>query len=204
MTAPSWSHSDLDPIAAALAAGGVLLLPTDTIYGLHGKATDAAAVAKIAEMKGREGEKPFVVLAASLEQVEGLGAVLGDDVRTLLAAVWPAPVTAIVPLREPIAASRGASTIAVRVPALDWLRELLVRTGPLVSTSANRSGEPPIRTPSELARALQEQLAGTVDAGPLTGEASAIVDFTADPPRVVRGSETLFTQKVWKSLWKWL
>lgn len=195
---------DLDSIAAALDSGGVVLLPTDTIYGLHAKADDAAAVAKIAEMKGREGEKPFVVLAASLEQVEAMGAVLNDDVRPLLAAVWPAPVTAILPLRAPIAASRGASTVAVRVPALDWLRELLVRTGPLVSTSANRSGESPIRVPSDLARPLQSQLAAIVDAGPLMGEASAIVDFTGNPPRVVRGSETLFTQKVWKSLWKWL
>src|SRR5437764_7559920 len=162
-----WSPSDLDPIAAALSSGGIVLLPTDTIYGLHAKADDAAAVAKIAEMKGREGEKPFVVLAASLAQVEALGAVLRDDIRPLLAAVWPAPVTAILPLRAPIAASRGASTIAIRIPALEWLRELLVRTGPLVSTSANRSGETPIRVPSELARALQTQLAGIVDAGPL-------------------------------------
>ena len=185
-------------------AGGVVLLPTDTIYGLHARAGDAAAVEKIAAMKGREGEKPFVVLAASLEQVEELGAVLREDVRQLLMVAWPAPVTAILPLRAPVAASRGASTIAVRVPALEWLRELLLRTGPLVSTSANQSGETPIRVPSELARHLQNELAGLVDIGPLPGEASAIVDFTGDPPRIVRGAESVFTQNVWKSLWKWL
>lgn len=199
---PVWSPTDTDAIAAALHRGGVVLLPTDTIYGLHARADDAAAVAKIAEMKEREGEKPFVVLAASLEQVEAMGAVLREEVRALLAAAWPAPVTAILPLRQPIAASRGAATVAVRVPALEWLRELLERTGPLVSTSANRSGETPIRVPSELARPLQNQLAGLVDAGPLPGEASAIVDFTCNPPRVVRGAESLFSQKVWKSLWK--
>jgi tRNA threonylcarbamoyl adenosine modification protein (Sua5/YciO/YrdC/YwlC family) len=194
-----WTLHDLDAIAEALKSGAVILLPTDTIYGLHAVATDEKAVERIAEMKGRDA-KPFVVLAASMEQLQALGVEMPNDVRDALAEIWPAALTAILPLPRPLPAARGASTLAVRIPSLPWLRELLERTGPLVSTSANRSGEAPIQQPDELAQPLQKGLDGLVDAGRLSGEASAIVDFTGPTPRVVRGGEFLFTQKVWKSL----
>lgn len=194
-----WTLEQLDAVAAALTDGAVLLLPTDTIYGLHAAARNAAAVERIARIKGRDA-KPFVVLAASMAQLDELGVRMSDEVRAALAEIWPAPLTAILPLDQPIAATRGASTVAVRIPALPWLRSLLEKTGPLVSTSANRSGEVPIQQPSELAQALHEALDGLLDAGRLSGEASAIVDFTGDPPRVVRQGQLLFTQKVWKTL----
>ena len=191
---------DLPALAATLQNGGVALLPTDTIYGLHALATDVNAIEKLVDMKGRAETKPFVVIGASLEQLEEIGIDVPPDVRPPLLSLWPAPLTAILPLRQPIAASRGATTLAVRVPALDWLRALLEQTGPLASTSANRSGEPPIQSPSELASDLQNALDALVDAGPLAGEASAIVDFTGAEPRFIREGEGLFTQKVRKSL----
>lgn len=194
-----WTLEDLDAIAEALKSGAVILLPTDTIYGLHALATNEEAVERIAAMKGRDG-KPFVVLAASMEQLNALGVQMPNDVRDALAEVWPAALTAILPLATPLPATRGASTVAVRIPSLAWLRELLERTGPLVSTSANRSGEVPVQLPSELAQPLQNDLDGLVDGGRLSGEASAIVDFTGASPRVIRGGELLFTQKVWKTL----
>ncbi|HET7435579.1 MAG TPA: Sua5/YciO/YrdC/YwlC family protein, partial [Thermoanaerobaculia bacterium] len=84
----------LDEVADALRAGGVLLLPTDTIYGLHAIAANAEAVAKIQAMKGRDDTKPFIVLAASIEQLPELGV----DAPAALAELWPAPLTVILPL----------------------------------------------------------------------------------------------------------
>ncbi len=191
---------DIAKVAAVLARGGVVLLPTDTIYGLHALANDAGAVQRIVDIKGRGEDKPFVVIGASREQLERMGAIFNDNARRVVDALWPAPLTAVVPLREPIAASRGASTVAVRVPALDWLRELLDKTGPLASTSANRSGEAPLADPKTMSRVLQERLDAIVDEGPRAGEPSTIVDFTGAEPRLIRSGEPFFTQKVWKTL----
>ena len=193
-------HLDVTSLAAILEGGGVVLMPTDTIYGLHGLASDATVVARIAAMKGRDADKPFVVLGASPEQLEKLGCVIPDVLRSL----WPAPLTAIVPLRTAVAASRGAATLAVRVPDLPWLRELVATTGPLVSTSANRSGEPPVVEPDALARDLQTSLDSIVDGGRREGKPSAIVDFSGTEPRFIREGDPAFAQKLRKTLRKCL
>lgn len=183
----------LNQIASALAGGAVVLMPTDTIYGLHAVATNSEAVARIVEIKGRDGQKPFIVLASSVEQLAELGITAAPEIVDALASIWPAPLTAILP--------RGESTLAVRVPALDWLRALIERTGPLVSTSANRSGEPAVDRPEALARDLQNAL-DVVDGGIRGGEPSAILDLTQDEPRFIREGDFFFTQKVWKTLRK--
>lgn len=189
-------------IASILLGGGVVLMPTDTIYGLHALADHAGAIQRIVEMKVRGAGKPFVVVGASIEQLEELGATFSTSTREILEQLWPGPLTAIVPLRAPIAASRGEATIAVRVPALDSLRELLEQTGPLASTSANRSGEPPVVDPKFLSPELHDAVDAIVDQGPRDGEASVIVDFTGAEPRFIREGQSFFTQKVWKTLRK--
>ena len=193
---------DLRALADLLRSGAVALLPTDTIYGLHALADDQSAILRICSLKGRDDSKPFIVLGSSLEQLESIGAAAGDRVRPILEELWPGPLTAVVPLTKPLAAARGADSIAVRVPDVAWLRELLERTGPLASTSANRSGEAAIVSPEELSLDLQNQLDAVVSAGPLEGKASAVVDFTGAEPRFIRDGERLFTQKVWKTLRK--
>lgn len=193
--------AELREIGALLRSGGVVLLPTDTIYGLHATATDPVAVDRIAAIKGRDETKPFVVIAATSADLATLGVDFPPEVQALLDSVWPAPLTAVLPLRRPIPASRGASTIAVRVPALDWLRGLLEETGPLASTSANPSGAPPATSPRDLAHEILDAIDGLVDAGPLAAEPSAIVDFTGGEARVIRSGD-FFTQDVWKRLWK--
>ena len=186
------SSDVLDEIADVLRAGGVALLPTDTIYGLHALAIDEQAVARIRSMKERGDEKPFVVIASSAEQLEDLGATIPDALRQ----IWPAPLTAIL--------AAGERTIAARVPDLAWLRALLDRTGPLVSTSANRSGEAPITTPEVLAPDLLDGLDALLDAGLREGQPSTIVDFTGGEPRLVREGDPGFAQFLRKTLWKGL
>jgi len=183
-----------------LRNGGVVLLPTDTIYGLHASATDARAIQRIVDIKGRGEDKPFVVIGASRAQLESIGAIFDERTRRVVDELWPGPLTAVVPLRDPIAASRGTSKLAVRVPALDSLRALLEKSGPLASTSANHSGKPPLTDPKAMSRALRDALDAVVDEGVREGEPSTIVDFTALPPKVIRDGEPFFTQKVWKTL----
>lgn len=192
----------LNEIARLLREGSVVLLPTDTIYGLHAMATNAEAVARITDIKGRDETKPFIVLASSVEQLRELGISASPELLADLDSIWPAPLTAILPLSAPIPASRGASTLAVRIPALEWLRDLAARSGPLVSTSANRSGEPPATSPKSLSRDLQERLEAIVDGGLREGEPSAVLDLTGDEPRFIRERDHSFTQFVWKRLRK--
>jgi len=180
----------LDELANVLRSGGVALLPTDTIYGLHAVASDDQAIARIRAMKGRDGDKPFVIIASSIEQLRALGAVVPES----LSGIWPAPLTAIL--------ASGNTTVAARIPDLAWLRSLLDRTGPLVSTSANRSGEPPIATPEALADDLQTSLDAVLDQGPREGKPSTIVDFTGDEPRLVREGDLAFSQFLRKTLRK--
>jgi L-threonylcarbamoyladenylate synthase len=180
----------LDELADVLRAGGVALLPTDTIYGLHAIATNEDATARIRAMKGRGDDKPFVVIASSIEQLRAFGAIVPEQ----LSGIWPAPLTAIL--------GRGEATIAARIPALEWLRSLLDRTGALVSTSANRSGEPPITSPEALANDLQNSLDALLDQGPREGKPSTIVDFTGDEPKLIREGDPAFAQFLRKTLRK--
>jgi L-threonylcarbamoyladenylate synthase len=183
------TESQLDEIAALLRSGGIVLLPTDTIYGLHALDNNASR-AKIAAIKARDAEKRFVIIAASVAQLDAMGA----DVPSALNNIWPAPLTAIL--------RRGTDTIAARVPDLKWLRELLERTGPLISTSANRSGEPPITIAESLPDELLRAIDGVADAGPQNGKPSAIVDFTETEPRFIREGDPRFTQDLRKTLSK--
>jgi tRNA threonylcarbamoyl adenosine modification protein (Sua5/YciO/YrdC/YwlC family) len=181
------TEQQIREIAELLIAGGVVLMPTDTIYGLHAL---ASASARIADIKGRDESKRFVAIAASADQISKLGV----EVPEALRAIWPAPLTAVM--------RRGSSTIAARVPDLPWLRELLEKTGPLISTSANRSGEPPISDPSDLPSTLVERIDGLADGGRRDGKASAIVDFTETEPQFIRDGEPRFTQLLRKTLMK--
>ena len=185
------SPIDLDEIAALLKSGGVVLMPTDTIYGLHAT-IGSTGVARIVNIKGRDDQKPFVTIAASIPQIEALG----TRVPRVLHDVWPAPLTAIL--------QRGKGTIAVRVPDVVWLRLLLEQSGPLISTSANRSGESPITFIDQLGDDALEALDGLIDGGQLEGKPSAIVDFTGSEPRLVREGDPRFAQKLRKTLRKYL
>jgi L-threonylcarbamoyladenylate synthase len=178
------SSAQIEEIAALLRSGGIVLMPTDTIYGLHALPAQSS---KVADIKGRDEAKRFVTIAASADQID-------VEVPDVLRSIWPAPLTAIV--------RSGDSTIAVRVPALDWLRSLLERTGPLISTSANRSGESPVTEPSQLPKPLLERMDGIVDQGRIEAKPSAIVDFTETEPRFIRDGDPRFTQLLRKTLMK--
>ncbi|MBJ6122319.1 L-threonylcarbamoyladenylate synthase [Sphingomonas mollis] len=129
--------------AALIRAGGIVAVPTETVYGLAADAGDSAAVARIYAAKGRPSFNPLIVHVADIAMAEEL-AVFDDDARVLAAAFWPGPLTLVLPLRPgaPIASlvTAGLDTVAIRVPAHRAMQALIAAAGrPLAAPSANRS-----------------------------------------------------------------
>ncbi len=183
---------------AALAAGKVLLLATDTICGLHARADDAAALARLLALKGRRPEQPFLVLAASVEQALALCRTLPGRSRSVCTAAWPGPFTFILPAVDGLAdlvCDRERGTVAVRVPGrADLCRLIALAGGAVASTSANATGQPPLANLEEAVAAFGGRVDGWwpggegAAAGTAASEArpSALVDLTVQPPRVLR------------------
>ena len=181
------SPEEVAELRRLLRAGGVAAVPTETFYALAADPVNAGAVERIFRIKGRDDGSPLPVLFANRRDLEGLG--VTADPRTLATyfAVWPAPLTVVLPIRAPIAASRGAATLAVRLPASGPLRELLLAVGPLTGTSANRSGAPPLSDPDTLEAQFRSEIDVLVDGGPTPGGLpSTLVDATREPPVVLR------------------
>jgi L-threonylcarbamoyladenylate synthase len=172
---------------AALDAGGLLIYPTDTLYALGGRALDAAAGRKVRAAKGRDA-RPLPVIVADLEQVLGLAADVPAPALLLAERFWPGPLTVVVAGRRgvPDEVTAGTATVAVRVPALALARRLCREAGPLISTSANRSGAAPPATCADAVAGVGAAAALALDAGPGRPVASTIVDLTGAAPRLVR------------------
>lgn len=181
------SPGEIARIREVLARGGVAAIPTETFYALAADPTSDRGVSRIFEIKGRDDGKPLLVLCSDRDQLERLGIDVNGSRIDRFLALWPAPLTAVFPLQQRIAASRSGETLAVRIPDSARLRQILSIVGPLTGTSANRSGEAPIADPDELARTLGPELDLLVDGGATPGgPPSTLVDATVEPPRVLR------------------
>ena len=169
--APFWHWGDLlAPLQALLLRGGILAIPTESSYGLGADPRNSAGVEAIYRIKRRERGKALPVVVAGREQLRHLGADPNLYIVERLFALWPAPLTAVLPISRPIAASAGESRLAVRVPGHEKLRELLAELGHgLTATSANRSGGEPVLDPAEAAELLAGEDALVVDGGVLPG-----------------------------------
>jgi L-threonylcarbamoyladenylate synthase len=175
---------------SVLRGGGIVALPTDTVYGI---AVDLAALGGIERLfaaKQRPPQRGIVLLIADADQARRLGR-LGPAGEALGAACWPGGLTLI--LRQlpdvelPPALTGGASTIGLRVPDHPAPRALAAALGPLPTTSANRSGEPDALTAAEVLSALGDAIDLVLDGGPAPGgRPSTIVDLTGDGPWIAR------------------
>ena len=178
-----------DAAAAVLRAGGVVVIPTDTVYGLAARPADADAVGTVYRIKGRPEGMPLPVLAASEEQARALGVAYGGVAQSLAARWWPGPLTLAFAF-DPGAARpkwlEGRDEVAVRVPDHDFLRGLLAETGVLVVTSANRHGAPTPRAPDDVASALGPDVGLVVDGGVLHEVPSTLVNVAGREPVVER------------------
>ena len=176
--------------AETLRAGGVLAYPTETFYGLGALASDRAAVSRLAAAKLRPDGKPLPLLAADLSQVAQVVARLEPAAQRLADALWPGPLTLVLPAAAGLAPeiTAGTGTVAIRVPGSDIARRLArLAGGAIVSTSANVSGEPPPVAAYDLSPVLLGRIDGVLDAGPAPGGlASTIVVLEDGAPRVLR------------------
>ncbi len=174
-------------VADILLSGGIVVLPTDTIYGLHCIASRPDAIDRILALKGRT--KPgFIALASDLEMADSMVREWPGASRALLAKIWPAPLTAVLPASSDVStvlSPRGA--VAIRIPAFDELRSVGRTVGePLVSTSVNVSGREPLTRIGEIMTEFPGLGAYIAQRGRPRTIPSTIVDFTAGRPRVVR------------------
>jgi protein-tyrosine phosphatase len=163
--------------AACLARGELVIVPTDTVYGI---AAAPAAVARLFEAKGRDREKPIPYLAAGAEAVLRAGAVMGRKARWLATRYWPGPLTLVLPL--------GCDYEGFRVPDHLVMAELLTAAGGMLRvTSANQSGEPPAVNAQDALAALAPHVSLVLDAGPAQlGTPSTVVKVVGNELQVLR------------------
>ena len=180
----------LEVAERVVAAGDLVVVPTDTVYGVGCAPFNPAAVDRLFAAKGRGRHLPLPVLVHSWRQAVGLVEEVDERAKALIAAWWPGPLTIVFRETQGIGWDLGHSrgTVALRMPKQTFTLALLQRTGPLAVTSANRSGEPTPATVAEIMRQVHTGLGVYFDAGPLPGEggASTIVDLSGPRARVLR------------------
>lgn len=171
----------------AFGRGELIVIPTDTVYGLACDAFSPDAVTRLLEAKGRDRTSPPPVLVPGIPTLDALAEEVPDAARTLVKAFWPGALTLILPARESLTWDLGEThgTVALRMPNHPIALELLSETGPLAVSSANLSGQPAARTAHEALEALGDKVAVYLEAGEV-GEpetnghsnGSTIIDFT--------------------------
>lgn len=168
---------------AALRRGAVVVIPTDTVYGIAARADDADAMARLFALKGRDAGKSIAVLVGDLGQARSLTTHRLDR----FAPFWPGPLTVVVPRAADAVLHIGTddATVGIRCPDDAFVRRLALEVGPIAATSANESGAPTPATAPEIA-AIFPSIALVVDGGPRHGVASTVIDATVDPPVVLR------------------
>lgn len=175
----------IDEAILILQAGGVGVMPTDTVYGLVARAVDQAAVKRFYALKQRE-HKPGTVVAASVEQLIGLG--VERQYLDRVGHLWPNPLSVETPLGENLAyLHQNTGREALRVVADEGLRRILEQTGPLVTTSANKPGEPGSVTIEEAWEYFGDKVDFYVDGGDLSDRApSTIIRVTDNGIEIIR------------------
>ena len=185
-------HAALLQTEQVIRAGGIAAVPTDTIYGLAGDATDERVLEKLFALKQRPKEKPFPIFVKDIAAARWF-AYISDAKARFLEKVWPGAVTVLFDHKGkiPMALTAGRGSIGMRIPDHRFVRGLLEKLPfPLVETSANVSGRPPAENSAEVKSYFPEAAGESdffiVDAGPLEAVPSAVVDFTRDEPIIVR------------------
>ena len=179
----------LDSASATLRRGELVVMPTDTVYGVAADAFNPGAVDALLAAKGRGRDMPVPVLVANAEMLAALVGELPESAKSLTDAFWPGPLTLVVRhtphLSWDLGEARG--TVAVRMPDDAIALDLITRTGPLAVSSANRTGHPPATTMLDARLQLGAAVAVYLDGGPRpSGTPSSIVDLTGETPRLLR------------------
>ena len=173
-----------------LANGGLVAIPTETVYGLSAAISNEDAIAKIFVVKGRPQNHPLIVHIANIDELHTVAVDIHHDAIKLAHACWPGPLTLLLKRNQniPMIVTGGRETVAVRIPDNAFTRQMIINLGsPIAAPSANRFGKVSPTTAQHVCDDLQSDVDLIVDDGASSvGVESTIVDFTVSPPQLLR------------------
>jgi len=184
------SEKDIKNVAVALKNGGVVVFPTETLYGLGAKASDEEVLKKIYHIKRRSARKPLPVMISDIWEVKKIAPALPEMAKILAERYWPGPLTLVMKSSPSVSSliTCGRDTVGIRIPANRIALDLLKAVEePVAVTSANISREEDILTIDEIISYFEKEVDIIVDGGPLTfGVPSTVLDITSDSPVILR------------------
>jgi tRNA threonylcarbamoyl adenosine modification protein (Sua5/YciO/YrdC/YwlC family) len=196
-TDPATRPMAITAAAHAVSTGSLVVLPTDTLYGIGADAFNPAAVTSLLAAKGRGRDMPVPVLIGSWHTIDGLVSAVPGTARDLIEAFWPGALTLVVEHAPSLAWDLGDArgTVAVRMPLHPVALELLAETGPMAVSSANITSMPPAVTAQQAYEQLGESVSVYLDGGEApAGQPSTIVDLTGPVPQLLRAGAVSVAQ----------
>lgn len=170
-----------------LNSGYIGILPTDTIYGIHVKALSKTAVEKVYGLKKRGTKKPMIILISSLKDLKNFQIKLDNKIKNFLNNIWPSQVSVVLSANDNFSyLHRGTKKLAFRFPSNKLLLKILKKTGPLISTSANLSNQPPAINLNQAKKYFNKQINFCVDAGKILSKPSTVIEINKGKVQVLR------------------
>lgn len=188
-TASTAKEPHTAPVIRSLLEGGIVVLPTDTIYGIVASALRPTAVERVLQLRQRDLRKAVIVLISDIRELAQFSVLPDESARVFLNSVWPGKVSVVLPTTDParwVHVHRGTNSIAFRVPSDESLRDLLRHTGPLIAPSANIAREPAAATIEEARHYFGDKVDVYVDGGILTSAPSTLVRWTSKGAEILR------------------
>ncbi len=169
-----------------LNSNKVGILPTDTIYGIHGKALSEKVVEKIYELKKRDTKKPMIILISALEDLKNFDISINSKIKKFLNKIWPDKVSVILPVKDFSYLHRGTKKLAFRLPENQLLLKILQKTGPLISTSTNLADQPPAINLKNAKIYFKNRIDFYIDAGDIKSKPSTVIEINGEKIKILR------------------
>jgi tRNA threonylcarbamoyl adenosine modification protein (Sua5/YciO/YrdC/YwlC family) len=185
----------IDQVVTALKAGGIIVYPTDTIYGLGCDIFNKEAIKKIYQIKKREAKKPLSVICSDFAEIAEY-AIVSNQTFAILKKTLPGPYTFILKAKSKTPASflSKNKTVGIRIPDNKICLEIVKKLGnPIITTSLNISGQEVLTSPSQLSKEMKNKIDLIIDAGQLPQEASTVIDLSQEQPVILRQGRGEFT-----------
>jgi L-threonylcarbamoyladenylate synthase len=179
LTEDIWNNKNLVKV---LKEGGVAIMPTDTIYGMVGRAENESTVNRIYTIRKRNPDKPCIILIGDIAELEKFSINLSEEQKLAIKEYWPGPVSIVLDCFDEKLSylHRGTNSLALRMPAKEALRRFLLEVGPLVAPSANTESFPPNNNVEDAKKYFGDSVDLYIDGGTLIGKASKIIKLHKD------------------------
>ena len=188
-----FNKDNLDIITSKIKSGNVIVLPSDTLYGLSCLALSPTSVEQIYKLKQRESSKPFIVLISDISDLKNFGISLNEYQLSFLKSHWPAPLTVVFDIEDEkfTYLHRGTRSLGFRIPDNQLLIEIIKNVGPITSTTVNISGQPPVKTIDEAIQIFGVNVGLYVDNGVMESEPSTVIKIGKNSFNMLRQSRVM-------------